>query len=709
MLQIKRWLAPPVFPNDAAKTCRASLLNIILLVSMAAGLLIFLGNLAGGKTPPAVTWTNMVSVGICLGLRRWLQTGQVKSVGVVFLALGMTLTTGSIAVLGTIRTPSTALFFLVIVVAGLLFDVTGLLIVTGLSSLAVAGLILAEAAGLLPAPDYSVTITQWSTYTTIFGAGGGLMYYYINTIHLALANAEQELTERKRVENALRESAMNLARSQQVGRMGSWNWDVVGNSLVWSDEIYRIWGVGKDFALTFENITGMIHPDDRELNRKKVQELLATRDAGEFEFRILCPDGMVKWIYQGIEVVRDPSGQPARIFGIVQDVTERKQAEDALRQSEAFNQAILENSPIGISVRSRTGRLLSANKAWKKIWAIPEEDFQEDANRQRQALNFDARDDYLKPYQADLRHIYEQGGHLHLPALQVVHPRPGGAEWVSQYFYAIQDMQGQVDRVVILTEDISQSKRAEETLREYNVRLETEVKARTRELREAQEQLVRQERLAVLGQMASGVGHELRNPLAVILNAVYYLKFVQAEASDKIRQYHSIIEQEARNAEKIITDLLDFARIQAVDKEPVAAPELVQRVLERFPLPGHVQVELRLPADLPQIYVDPRQMEQVLGNLVVNACQAMVSGGELTITAHQEQGMLAVVVKDTGVGIPPENMQKIFEPLFTTKAKGIGLGLAVSQKLAEANGGRIEVESEAGAGSTFTLYLPVQE
>jgi signal transduction histidine kinase len=265
-----------------------------------------------------------------------------------------------------------------------------------------------------------------------------------------------------------------------------------------------------------------------------------------------------------------------------------------------------------------------------------------------------------------------------------------------------------------------------ETTQRYATELEAAVEARTSELREAQEQLIRQEKLAVLGKLAGGVGHELRNPLAVILNAVYYLRLVQTDASDKIRQYHNMIEQEARNAEKIITDLLDFARIKSVDRESVAVPELVQRVLERFPAPDAVTVTFDFHPDLPPVFVDPRQMEQVLGNLVVNACQAMIStplrgqaspttltsGGKLSVIGEQlsVDGVIwvQIAVKDTGSGITPENMKKIFEPLFTTKAKGIGLGLAVSQKLVEANGGRIEVESEPGKGSTFIVWLPVK-
>jgi len=270
----------------------------------------------------------------------------------------------------------------------------------------------------------------------------------------------------------------------------------------------------------------------------------------------------------------------------------------------------------------------------------------------------------------------------------------------------------------VLAQDITERKQVEEALKEYSIRLGADVEARTRELRDAQEQLVRQEKLAVLGQLAGGVGHELRNPLAVINNAVYYLKLVQPDADDKVKSYHSMIEKETRTAEKIITDLLDFARIKSVDREPAAVSELVQRVLERFPAPPSVKVTLKLPATLPKVFADPRQMEQVLGNLVVNACQAMVSrssttgvkdGGKLTITAIRKKEMVAIAVKDTGTGISPENMKKLFEPLFTTKLKGIGLGLAVSKKLAEANGGRIEVQSEAGKGSTFTLYLPIPE
>ena len=152
---------------------------------------------------------------------------------------------------------------------------------------------------------------------------------------------------------------------------------------------------------------------------------------------------------------------------VLTDVTERKQAEEALRKSEEFNRTLIQHSPIGISARSRTGRLLTYNPAWQKIWAMPDEAVLEDLRRERPKLEFDKTDIYLEPHLTELRKLYESGGSLHLPELRITRARPGAAQWVAQYFYAIQDDRGEVDRVVILTEDITERKRAEETLRRY--------------------------------------------------------------------------------------------------------------------------------------------------------------------------------------------------------------------------------------------------
>jgi len=281
--------------------------------------------------------------------------------------------------------------------------------------------------------------------------------------------------------------------------------------------------------------------------------------------------------------------------------------------------------------------------------------------------------------------------------------------YIKEGYPRDEKIEGVLGAVADILAGIIERKRAGQQLAQYSEHLEEMVKERTRELLEAQERLVRQEKLAVLGQLAGSVGHELRNPLGVISNAAYYLKLIQPDADTKVKEYLNMVEKETITANKIITDLLDFTRIKSVEREPVAVSELVRQTLERFPVPSPVEVVLEIPADLPPVYADPRQMTQVLGNLTVNACQAIPSGGKLTITAHRQEQKVAIAVKDNGVGIPPENMSKLFEPLFTTKFKGIGLGLAVSKKLAEANGGHIEVESEPGQGTTFSVYLPVYQ
>ncbi len=400
------------------------------------------------------------------------------------------------------------------------------------------------------------------------------------------------------------------------------------------------------------------------------------------------------------------------------DLVEIKKAEETLKESEEKFSKAFQTSPYAITItRAADGQFIEINDTFTAITGIAREDALADSSL---GLNLWVNAEDRQRIVATLRAGASVDG-------QEFQFRRKNGEILTGLFSARMLPLNQVPCILSSIDDITAHKQAEQQLKQYSEHLEEMVTERTRELQEAQQQLVRHEKLAVLGQMAGSVGHELRNPLAVINTAIYYLKMVQPDADEKIKKYHSTIEREVHNADKIIADLLDFARGVTAEPKPVAILELVQGVLERFPAPAWVEVNLEIPADLPLVFADPHQMEQVLGNLVVNACQAMAStssatgvknGGKLTLSAHMvvpvterdlQKEMLAIAVKDTGTGITPENMQKLFEPLFTTKTRGIGLGLAVSRKLTEANGGRIEVESEPGKGSTFTLWLPVKQ
>ena len=252
-------------------------------------------------------------------------------------------------------------------------------------------------------------------------------------------------------------------------------------------------------------------------------------------------------------------------------------------------------------------------------------------------------------------------------------------------------------------QDITTLKTVQAELAEQSRHLEDLVEERTADLKDAQAQLIRAEKLATLGELAGGVGHELRNPLAVISNAVYLLRNSLPKSAPDLMEYIEIIETENRNASSIINDLLDYSRIQPTEKEPTVLPALVADLLVKLPIPENVVVENQLKEDLPVIEVNGKQVELIFTNLITNAVEAMPEGGRLKISSHLRGDRLTIAFADTGVGISRSNLKKIFEPLFTTKPRGVGLGLAITSRLAELNDIKIRVKSREGQGTTFSL------
>ena len=297
---------------------------------------------------------------------------------------------------------------------------------------------------------------------------------------------------------------------------------------------------------------------------------------------------------------------------------------------------------------------------------------------------------------------------------------------------------------------------AQKELQKWNSELERRVQERTHDLKEAQEQLIAQEKLAALGQMASVVGHELRNPLAVMNNAVYLLKTkltaklsspgaslnrhpLRPQAGDpsksdktldsppttagndnnnnmttgddaldpKILKHLHTIESEIGKSNSIIRDVLDFARNRALNLAPQKVDELLEQALERIQPPPNVTIKKHLGLGDSQVPVDEDELRQVLVNLMENACQAMTSGGTLTVGTKSHADMVEILIADTGCGIPQAHLNKIFAPFFTTKSRGTGLGLAVVKKVIDRHQGVMEVESKVGEGTTFHIRLPV--
>jgi signal transduction histidine kinase len=266
------------------------------------------------------------------------------------------------------------------------------------------------------------------------------------------------------------------------------------------------------------------------------------------------------------------------------------------------------------------------------------------------------------------------------------------------------------DRIILLAiEDITQRKRVEEELANAYTGLEDKVRERTKELRDAQDRVVRSEKMAVVGQLASSVAHELRNPLGVMKNAIYYLNMLGlGKDNPDFRENLEIISSEIENSNKVIGDLLEFSRIKKPDLKREEINGIIKETLARVKVTAGIKIVAELGENLPPIQIDARQMQQVFYNLAFNAIQAMEKGGTLTISSYvAHDGTIAVAFKDTGCGISQEHLKKIFDPLFSTKAKGTGLGLSVVRMLTEGHEGKVEAESEAGKGSAFTVKLPI--
>jgi PAS domain S-box-containing protein len=286
--------------------------------------------------------------------------------------------------------------------------------------------------------------------------------------------------------------------------------------------------------------------------------------------------------------------------------------------------------------------------------------------------------------------------------------RGDGTKFIGEISTSVYKSADGMESASMIIRDVTERKHAENEIRDLNAGLERRVLERTDKLRAAQSQLIQNEKLAVLGQVAGSIGHELLNPLGVISNAVYFLKHFQANSENKVLEYLDLIERHVHITEVIAANLVGFVRAVPAERIPISAQELISDALKHCHVPESIQCVQNLPADLPLAHVDPRLVKQALSNLALNAYQAMEpEGGTLTISANSEGQWLCLSLQDTGAGVSPEDMQRLFEPLFSTKLKGIGLGLAVSKKLVEAVEGKIEFHSEVGRGSVARVYLPV--
>jgi len=250
-----------------------------------------------------------------------------------------------------------------------------------------------------------------------------------------------------------------------------------------------------------------------------------------------------------------------------------------------------------------------------------------------------------------------------------------------------------------------------EQINESNQKLEERVQTRTQELEAARERAIRSEKLAIIGQLSGGIAHDLRNPLGAIKNAAYLAKRKfgrerSAEEDAKISELLDLIDSDILRAEDVISNLLSFGSNKEIALLQINISDVINDAMGSFVLNENIALSVSIEPDLPPVLGDSSHLIRTLQNLVANAEDAMENGGRLNISARAAEGSVEIAVSDTGSGIAPENMKRIFEPLYSEKLSGTGLGLAICHEIISKHNGSITVESEIGAGTFFTVHIP---
>ncbi len=494
-----------------------------------------------------------------------------------------------------------------------------------------------------------------------------------------------DVSDRKRTEEALRESEELLQLALESSHIGSWSWDLNENALVWDHFIHPIFGLEPGtFGGRFEDFLALVHDDDRDRVRQQVGACVKHGEPFNSEYKVVWPDASVHWLASRGMVHRDRPGVP-RMVGVCWEVTERRRAEDVLRrQSELFEQSF-----DAVIVWHWGGEIIFWNAGAEHLYGISKaEAIGQSSHELLQTGHADGLSSLLAKLQEESQCEAE-----------IVHTtRDGRAILVETRMKLIRDPAG--DYVIETNRDVTDRKNLEM-------------------------QLLRAQRLESIGTLASGMAHDLNNVLAPILLCAEMLR--RKNPNRDPASLLALIEECARRGSGIVRQVLTFARGIEGERVVIKPSHLVQEVGEiaKETFPKAITVTATIAEELWSIRADPTQLHQVLLNLAVNARDSMPAGGSLDIevqnrevsTAHAaripggKSGAFVVFrVRDTGSGMSPEVADKIFDPFFTTKApgKGTGLGLSTALGIVKSHGGFISLQSQPGEGTVFDVYLPAE-
>ncbi len=516
-----------------------------------------------------------------------------------------------------------------------------------------------------------------------------------------------DITDRKRAEAALRESEARLNEAQHNARIGSWCYRA-GGSLTMSDEMYDLYGIPLEVRATYEMVIAAVHPDDRARNHNRFQDALAS-GACDFqdEYRLIRPDGEVRNIFALGKIRRDADGELLEAVGTVQDVTERKQAEEALRATEERLRLFIEHAPASLAMFDREMRYLSVSRRWLNDYGLGERDL-------RGLSHYEVFPEIGEAWKAIHRRAL--AGEVVRNDGERFERIDGSVQWLRWEVRPWHDAAGVVGGIVVFSEDITERKLAEdeilrlhEELRRHAADLEQHVLDRTAQLEAANKELEA---------FSYSVSHDLRAPLRAINGFARILTEDHGPALDAEGQrLLEVIRGEASRMGQLIDELLQFSRLsrQPLRKSSSDMTAMARGVYDelRAGTPDRI-VDFRLES-LPSVPADPALLRQVWINLLDNA---------LKFTRHREHAGIVVSgsvhageaiysVRDNGAGFDMQYAGKlfgVFQRLHGLEEfEGTGVGLALVQRIVNRHGGRVWAEATPDCGATFSFSLPLPE
>lgn len=570
-------------------------------------------------------------------------------------------------------------------------------------------------ADVIGAPNYQFALPhiekaragERTSYTNTFPLAQGTRWLEMNLIpdfdgnHVVsgILVHGYDVTERKEAEATLVKTRERFNQAERLAAIGSWELDLSTNVLSWSDEIFRIFEMDPaHWGASYEAFLRAIHPDDRLAVNEAYTKSVQTHMPYQIEHRLLFADGRIKFVRERGETIYDADGRPLRTLGTIQDISDRRNTERALRQKEEEYRTLAENSPDLIARFDRQLRHLYVNAAAAKAGVLKADEY----------LGKTIAETGVPPeisgrWDERIQKVFATG---EASDIEDVFATPAGLRYFNTQLVPEFDRDGTVHSVQTIARDITERILAEA------------------ERDQLHEKLLLSQKMETIGRLAGGIAHEFNNLLAVILMRTELASGLLAPAAP-LHRHLAEIDTAARRSAELTRQLLGFARRQTVAPKVL---DLNATLAEMLPLLRKLvgaDIELRFVPD-PLLWttrLDPVQVDQILVNLCMNARDAIDGRGAIVITtgntiveqpdaadpqAPPPDAYVTLTVRDDGCGMGPAVLAHLFEPFFTTKevGKGTGLGLATIYGIVQQNRGHIRVDSAPGQGATFTIYLP---